>query len=423
MARATPKTWLPLDTWAEILGLNPLHFNQVIDENMPQGSCSRVWKQWAWQEADQIGRFDAALAIAQAESVISEQVGYNLIPDWTVDERVRTTQPGIPEVVNFGGLNVRGFNMTTQVAKGHLVSGGIEAKDLIEAGATVTYLDQDADGYAETARVFVTSDVDPDEIAVYYPGEDADDGWEIRPLNNPLTNRRRVTDAGGGLISIIFARAQAVDPLIMSALDPGPANGQDDSDFLATVDVYRHYNDPQQQVTLMWAPHGSFCDCGGTTCIVCAHSTQTGCLLASNFRTGGFHYRPGTWSATDEDFDAASFAINRNPDNLRLWYYSGFQAKGKSAPTLEMADDVARIVTYLSLTYLTRRLCNCNNVELLADQMREDLALNLGTPTGTRNFQMNASDLGNPFGTMRGAVMAWRWANQNSRTIGQAVAL
>ncbi len=423
MALSAIRTQLPLDRWAEILGINPLHFNQVTDDAVPNTVCSRVWKQWAWQESDQVSRLDAALAISQAEQVIITHLGYNLVPEWTIDERVRATQPGIPEVLNVGGLNVRGFNMTTKTEKGHIISGGIEGKTLIEAGAIITFLDQDGDGYFETARVTVTSSVDPDEIAVYYPGEDGADEWEIRPLNNPLTHLRRVVDIGGGLINIIFAREQVVDPLILSDFNPGPADGSAPGDFLATVDVFRHFNDPQQQVTLLWAPHGQFCDCGTTTCVVCAHSTQTGCLLANDFRTGRFHYRPAAFNATTGVFDAASFIISRNPDNLRLFYYSGFQDRNKIAPRVEMADDLARAITYLSLTYLTRELCDCNNVEQLAKAMREDLSMTWSTQNDSRNFSLSPSDLANPFGTMRGSLYAWRFANQRGRAIGEAVVL
>ena len=423
MARSGFRTSLALDTWAQILGIDPRHFNQVVTPSKPLTTCSRVWKQYLWQESDQISREAVSIAIAEAERMISEHIGYNLQPTWAVDERARITVPAIPDVMNISGLSPRGFPMSQQAQKNHFISGGIEAKTLIVAGAAVVYTDEDGDTYPETATVTVATTVtDPAQIAVYFPGEDGRDEWEVKPLNNPITRRRSVTIAAG-VATIVMAREQLVDPDLWNALDPQEVPGDADVNFLATVDVYRHFNDPQQQVTLMWSPRPSLCDCGTTTCPTCAHSTQTGCLVAKDFRTGRVYFQPAEWNATTEQFDSRNFAVGRMPDNLRLWYYSGFQDTRKDAPTLEMDDDLARAVVYFSLTFLMQPVCGCSNIENVAKSMREDLAANIASPSASLSFQISDRILDNPFGTKRGAIYAWRVVNSQQRTIGQAVAL
>lgn len=421
MARARRRTLLPLDTWASKIGLDPRHFNQVISTAVPNTSCSKVWKQYAWQEAGQISREDVANAIYQAERVLERELHFKLLPDWEVDERLEVNQPAIVEVLNIGLLDARGFPMSVTLNKGQFISGGIEGKTLIEAAAGVTYTDADGDGYFETATVTVATTVtNPEEIAVYFPGEDGSDRWEVKPLQNPLNRERSVTIAGG-VATIIMAREQLVDPDLWSANNPTAVDGEDNASFLSTVDVFRHFNDIAQQVTLMWTPHGSFCDCGSSTCVTCAHSLQAGCLLAKDYRKSEVRYQPANFDATAQTFSAAAPAVGRNPNNVRAWYYAGLRDMSADAPNLEMDDMWATVVAHLSLTFLQRPLCACDNVEALATMMREDLAAEVAVDAGSASFQLNDEQLGNPFGTQRGAVMAWRQIREN--TIGQAVRL
>ena len=247
MARTRVRTLLPLDTWVKIIGIDPRHFNQVTTSAKAATSCATVWKQHAWQESNQVGREDVAIAIAQAEQLIAEHVGYRLLPTWEVDERQRITSPGIPDVFNVRLEDPRQFPMSVKTDYGHLISGGIEGKTLIAADAPVTFEDLDGDGFCETATVQVTTTLtDPTEIAVYFPGEDGRDDWEVRPLHNPRTGRRDVTITAG-IATIVMATEQLVDPDLWEALDPDDVDGAVLSNFTATVDVYRHFNDPQTQ--------------------------------------------------------------------------------------------------------------------------------------------------------------------------------
>ena len=429
MARAGTPTRLPLDRWAELLGIDPRHFNQITTAAKPATVCSAVWKQFAWQETDQVGREDVALAIQQAELMIEDYVGYNLIPAWTVDERVTVTKAAIPEVINVSLLNARRFNMTFKTRNGHIVSGGIESKMVIEAGAAVVYTDEDGDGYPETATITATIPAsvgitDTQEVAVYSPGEDAHDDWELRPLNNPLNRRRSVTIVGA-TITIVMQRELLVDPDLVNALEPVAVDGNVDGNFLTTVDVYWHRNSPEQQVTLMWSPReGDDCNCGDTTCPTCAHSTQAGCLLTQDFRQGIFSFRPATFDSDAETFRLVQPAVGRVPDHLRAWYYSGLQSERRDAPRLEMDAQWERAVTYLSITLLTRPVCGCNNIQNLAKRMTEDLAAQISAGETSQSFQLSDRIIDSPWGTMRGAIFAWNLANSMSdRRIGQAVAL
>lgn len=421
MSRAIQRTLLPLDTWAAIVGIDPRHFNQVISDARPVTTCEKVWKQYAWQEAQAVSREDVAIAIAQAERAMARQLKYDLLPTWQVDERHKVTQPGAPEVVNVGVQTTQGYPMGFKTDFGQFISGGVDGKTVIEAGAAVVYTDEDGDLYPETATISVATTVtDPQEIALYFAGQNGADGFEIRPLNDPITRLRSVT-ISGGVVTIVCAREQLVDLDLWNALDPEAVDGEDDTKFVATVDVYRHRNNPEQQVTFLWGPRFGLCDCGSTTCPSCAHSTQGGCLLAADYESGLVRFSPATFDSSDETFTQANFVVGRSPDNVRAWYYAGFRDNRQIAPNLEMSDEFARTVTYLSMTYLTRPLCSCSNVENLVKRMTTDLAEEASTPSASLSFQTNGDELSNPFGSMRGAVQAWRQIREEK--LGTAVAL
>jgi hypothetical protein len=407
-----------------MMGLDPRHFNQVTTAAKANTLCSQVVKQYAWQESGQVAREDIAQAIAVAEQMVTAELGYTPLPDWVVDERVRTMPPGIPNVINVGMADARGFPMPATLRRKHFITGGIEAKSVIEAGAAVVYTDEDGDGYAETATVIVATTVtDPDEIAVYFPGEAARDEWEVRPLNNPLTRRRSVVIAGGNA-TIVMAAEQLVDPDLWNALNPVAVDGDSAASFITTVDVYRHFNDPQQQVTLMWAPTAQFCDCGTAGCFVCAHTVQTGCLLARDQRRSIANFNAATWNATTEVFDAATPTVARSPENLRVWYYAGLRDLDHAdAPNHEMDPTMARHIAYLSLIHLPRPVCTCDAIKTLFADKRTDLALRVSTTASSQSYQLSPRHLNNPWGTQRAAIDAWSFFHQGDAVVGQAVAL
>lgn len=428
MATAETRTLLSLDTWAAVLGLNPLHFNGVISRAMPQNTCSSPTKQFAWMEADAIGREEIGQAISQAESMMAEFLGYKLLPTWEVDERLNTVQPAALSYIGVGGRDVQGLRSSVQTKWGHFISGGIESKVLIDDNAGITFTDEDGDGYFETATVqALTTVTDPCEIAVYYPvaasdgvnpiflpGGAANDAWEIRPL-------RKVTIVGG-TVTIKMWRHQLVIPKILLAYDPEPADGEVDADFLPSVDIYRHWNDPQQQAQLLWSPMDSFnCGCGDGDCSACTQSAQWGCLGARNYRLGEVSYVPAAWNATNSSFDSEMYAVGRNPDRLRLWYYAGYEDKSRTCPTLQMDPTFERAVAYLALSLLDRNICNCSNLQSLTRHWREDLALTSSDPAGSASYQMGKGQVtDNPFGTTRGALFAWQRVS-DGRKIGRAV--
>ncbi len=394
MGRASSRTKLPLATWAKIMGINPLHFCQVHFGD-PTEACQQPWMQHEWQDADRVGREAVARAIAEAEAQIEAALGCRLAPTWEVQEWHKTAQPYDPELINVGNTDLRGFDQSIRLDWECFISGGIEAKTVIAAAHAIVWSDADGDGYKETGTIsHATTVTDPCEIALYYPGKNGASEWEIRPITVSIA---------GGVATITFRRELAVLEALQESITADGVDGADDTKFLGTVDVYRHYNDPSIQANLFWE---NGCDCGSLACATCSLSTQTGCLnIRGNPRLSLVSYTPATWDAVDEEFDAAELAICRQPDVVTAYYRAGLHDMTKPCYNSEMPDQWARAVAYFAASKLDRPICECAAAQV--DKWRVDLAFQTGAEQLSQ-YQVTERMLNNPFGTMRGAVEAWR---------------
>lgn len=407
MARADRKTLLPLDEWFRIMGINPLHGNQVNLVALQNNFCGDLWFQHAWQEGTQIGREDLADAIAQAEHKIATYLGYTLLPEWIVDERRPTIRPDRPELINLGTSDVRWYNQVTIGEAKKWISGGQRVATLIEADAAIVYTDTipTTDGYDETATVTVAAGslTETCEIRAFFPGKAGDPIWEIKPL-------RSVALTGGNFV-LVFDRHQAVLEELQEAYVPAVVEGTDNANFLTEIDVYRVFNDPQSQADLLWEPLPR-CGCpsgSSVSCVICEYSTQTACIIArADPENTILAYHPATWDATTESFDPANLVQGRQPDLVRLWYYAGFENKTLACPTVQMDPYWAEIVAYFAAAILRKPPCECNKIDI--ERWQQDLAF-VGGVGEASIFQLAENELSNPFGTRRGAVEAWRAVN------------
>lgn len=407
MARASTPTKLPLDEWAKLIGIDPLHFNQVNIKDTPQAVCDSTWFQHDWQASERVGREAVARAIREAEDDIERLLGFRLLPSWETDEWRQSIRPYRPELVNINARDVRGYQSALRAKWGYFVSGGVRATTLLDADAAIVYTDADGDGYDETATVTVAvpSGTAACEVRAFFPGESEITEWEIRP----------VTVTVAGLVAtLVFRRELCVLPDLTetypvgAAIKPSAVDGMVDANFLTTVDVYRVYNDPQTQATFLWEQIGSECGCGDATCVVCQYNSQTGCLiLRSEPRLSMVAYHPATWDADDAQFTVESLAVQRVPDIVRLWYYAGYQDQQMTCPRTQMAREWARVVAIYAASILDRPLCDCKMVAEAIRRWQKDLAF-IGGADELSEYNITAGDLNNPLGTRAGAVHAWK---------------
>lgn len=399
MARANTYTWLSLDRFAEILGLHPFHFNGFTsDLIVSQSYCGDMWYQYDWMHADRTSRESIAMAIKQAEDKISEFVGFNLIPDWEVDERQRTVRPISPELFG-GGYQPRWTAKSVTVDKGWIISGGLKGKTLIDDGVAITRSDEDGDGYKEKCVVTVATTVtDVNEIRIYFPGYDGADEWEIRPLKS--------VEISGGIATIEFRSWQIPLPDYWESMVLAPIDADDDANYITTCDVYRVYIDPSQMVQFLWEGIPNTCGCGDGDCAECAKSSQYGCLSVRNERLGFFMYRPATWDEDTGQYLSDEWTTSREPEILHLWYCAGWRNKKLPRSFVNMDYYWETAVAYYAASLLERPICGCNNAAEFVKSWMEDLA-RVGTD---HSWQITSSQQDNTFGSRRGAIYAFQRA-------------
>lgn len=386
MAVARTPTKLSLDAFARALQLNPLHFNSVALPNA-NTTCGEPIYQYGWQAADKVSREEIAQVIATAERLIENQLHYRLLPSYEVDER----HP----------LDPRMWQPRFQTDWGYVQSGGQRTKSAISNGATITWGTADNVGYKRTGTVTVATTVtNVDEIAVYYPGHQGDDGWQIRDVSVALS--------GGNAVITIKREQTVLEATLETFGEVETVDGLDNANFLSTVDVGRVYLDPSAPMSFLW---NNGCACG---CEVCVHATQGGCLTVIDQRRGMVVAVPATYDAGI--WTQVPYNPCRLPDSVRLWYRAGLAYNPTNYNVMDPQWESA--IAYLAMSMLDRPLCGCNSMEKASVYWSEDLSL----VTESSHFQTGRMGLiDNPLGTTRGALHAWRIIQQQA--LGQAVAI
>lgn len=394
MARASVVTKLALDDFANILGLNPLNFNGFSAPSYFKNTeCGDVFFNFDWQHADRIGRETIAIAIHQAEEEMERELGYCLMPSWIAEERVDYPRPGVPGVFGLDGYNTRGMYKSVEAKHGHIISGGIREKTLLQNAAAVVRSDVDGDGYSETCTVTVAvTFTDIDQVRIYYAAYDGDDAYEIRPATVTIS---------GGFATIKFKSWQIPKLELLDELNADPLDADTNTNYETTVDVYRVRNDPSTQVQFMWEYVGD-CESDATAG---EWATQAGCFHLRDPRLGLVVPYPASWDSTDQEFDAGTFAVGRDPDQIRLWYVGGWKDTTVKRPYVEMSNIWKFAVAVFAVTKFERAVCGCSNVNQFVEKWRRDAAYASETAGG---FNVTPELMSNRFGTALGAIYAYR---------------
>jgi hypothetical protein len=396
MARASTPTKLSLDEFAQIIGLNPLMFNGFSSQFFHNNTCGDVFFQYDWQHSDRIGRETIAQAIQAAEMEMEAEAGFFLMPTWITEERVDYPQPGMPGVFGMDGFNTRGMLKSIESKHALVISGGIREKTLLERSSAITRSDADGDGYNELCTVTTAvTFTDINEVRIYFTGYSGDDSYEIRPAKVAIS---------GGFATITFKAWQVPLLISLERLDASALDGDDAANYETTVDVYRVRNDPSTQLQFMWENCGSDDSCCGS-CIACQFGTQAGCFHSRDPRLGILVPAPGSWNANDLDFDSADWSVCRDPDQVRLWYYSGWKDDTVARPYVEMSSYWKFAVAVFAVSKFERAVCGCSNVNQFVEKWRRDASFESMNEGG---FKVTAELMSNKLGTSMGALYAYK---------------
>lgn len=403
-----PYTLLSLPRYARIMGINPVHFAGAVGLSvwpLRNNHCSDVWVRESWQYSDHIGHRDLAQAIYDAEWEIARILGYHPAPRWIAKEMHR-----FPPISGHYAPSARPVNTSF----GKIVQQGRRAVSLIgtatSVGGSLSYLDLDGDGVVDTARiVLATALSDRNEIKVYFTGQDGAQEWEIRPA--------RAKEISGGNVTIDLDAWLLIDPELLAAYptdeDWEAINIETTANYVTSVDVYREYTDTTlASAEFFWEGNGYGsiwpvgCCSGVGCCTVCGSTSQEGCLAIRDVDAGVVVPVPATYDDDTAVWNSAAWSVCDRPGQVKLWYQAGdlaeYYLRGDSYEPL--SDWWAQTIAWVATCRLEREFCSCSNVNALADNLRQDLAYS----GQDFNYQNDFELLGNPLGTRRGEMMAWK---------------
>jgi hypothetical protein len=415
VASALPATWLSLKRYAKIVGIiAPPHFwGGQVANIWPVNECAVVVPRHGWQYTEVVSREEITEAILLAEKDISEIVGFHLAPTYIKDEVHQFPRPYDPLFSSAGGINTTNIPVSIKPKTSKILQGGVRAVTKIGtatiAGGSLTYTDEDGDGFAETATVtFPTTESLARELKVYITDTLGVPEWEIRD-----PKRKRIE---GGSVIFEFGTWQFVNPDI-DARPPGTEyralDLTDPANLLTSVDIYREYIDNTvASARFFWENVGTSLTAGVST-DVGALTYQDGVVTVRDVHSGLLVPRAATYNATDGIWAAASWTVGRDPDQVSINYYAGDVSQtfldGRSFDPLK--DKYAKAIAYLATARLSRSICPCKGVLAFFDSLQQDLAL----ATSGESYNLSFGDLDNPFGTRRGEIMAWRLIGKKNR--------
>lgn len=397
--RTSTKTLLTLWEWAQIIGVNPFWTAQVLS-NVPQRgntlniTCDHVMTQFAWQAFDFLCREELGEAIAQAEDLFAEIVGYYPAPRYITAERHQyPTSYNKQFPVSYGMRANSGNFKSIQTKYGNIQVVGTEQLTSI-GNAAIVLSDETSSGINDTftATIAVPAGTLPAAIAAFFKSADrvnlSLEEAEIKPLTVSIA--ANVATITGHISLIVLPILQLTPaPLDLDALDNG--------NYATSIDVYTRETDTTDTGTLIWS-NLTPCDTPP-----CESEITTACFGVRDLETGWLAPLPAEWDETAQQFNLAfPGCIWRDPDRVTVNYLSGYPRQDNGL----MDAKHARIIALLATALLPNRTAGCARADQRLFYYRTlptDEKSNLLIPRAT----MEAA--GNALGSMsRGSCEAWK---------------
>lgn len=388
MARQLYDTLLSIDEWAHYMGVSPWEFNQIT-QGFPHDfhpPCENTWYTYSWQK-DFISREEVAKAIDDAERAIAHEIGWFFGPKLTIDEQV--DYPHSTQLRHLGlGYTPFGFQKSGTLNWDKFISGGIIEREEI-GDFSITYSDRDSDGVQDTFTVtFPTTVTDTSEIALYFVednrlGEPISEEFRVRPVTVVIEN---------GTATVKGHKSLCVIPALLEGVNPQDLDVAD-SIYVEEFTAARLFIDATytqavpNQGKVLWIVPPDCRDCGEITT---GEVWRPLALTPTSPEKGGVqvNYAPG-----------CEAPYSWEPDRALVSYISG--ARWENG---RMKPEYARLVSYLSASFLPHEKCGCERSQAIMHHWR--MKVNEGD--NGRNFTQREID-SNPFGEPTlGALTVWK---------------
>lgn len=385
------RTLLSIDRYAEIMGINPVFFNQGAQINLPDGSTlfphgagapnvEVTWQQYSWSIRNNVSREELAQEINRAEFEISNFLGYWPAPTWTEEELIDLPNHYDP-LIGKAIYDVRGKRSGVRIRNRKFIAGGRRAVTFLN-NVCPEYIDADGDGWAETARIVVntgTTGFNKHEYKAYFADNGGNQIYEIRPPKRKYAN--------GSVLTMEFDTWKLIKPEAKHAIISDDMNSinidmNNVNNLVETIDIYREYNDTSQ----------------ASAQFIYEDGTQADATLSLKNALADF--------VIVSPVDACSTSCAGTPQFVKLWYYSGY--KCQEADNIYgdyLHPTLAKAIAILATTRLSRPVAGNTNVTAHTLMLQEDMSKG-GGDKGYRMFGDIIYE--NPFGTRYGELLAYK---------------
>lgn len=404
MSRSDYVTSFALDTYAKMLGINPISFSGCVLTGIstpltpPSDTCSDIWFQYAWQHRDQVSRDDLGREIQNAEKSLRDYLGYYYTPRWVVEE-LHTFDPHHLEYW-FGvtGYNVEGNIQKIRLENAYVTEVGQRKVTKLAtptvAGGTMVFSDPDGDTFKELCTITVnigTAVIDKKTVKLFTAGMNGDEIWEIKYPKTIVI--------AGAVMTITLDSWLLIDHTLWD--DYPLTSGEKAIDittnnrFEATVDVYIETVDRTlPAVTFYWEGYGNV-------------YSQDGWISISGTKKEFAQPYPAEYDDVTDSWIPICFTYNVPPSYMKLYYRAGLTSRlyfgNKVFDPLDTS--YAQVIAWLATPRLERTFCNCGNLTSLVEEWRTDLSIaGAGNPSHYMPFGLYA----NPFGTRKSEMWAWQ---------------
>jgi hypothetical protein len=343
-----------LARYAQLIDYDECAFWGIFYDGQEQRTCHTFWS-----ESE---RRAVADALAQAQQMLEDFVRWPLCPTWIVGQLADNVDGRLVDEQPF-------CNNPIVTRWAYVIEPGVKATTTLASGQGVSYADDDI----SVVGPFAATIASVNEVHVYYPGSQR----EITPS--------RVTYSGGNL-TIEIPRCRLLRPELFA--DTGGNTGPDKADitnFMASVDVKRIYNDPSTNAELVEAHR-----CGASCIDGCTIDTDSACMTVRDGVIGIVQVQPATYS---DGWTRTSQHCRTCYDYIRLNYRAG---KRTLTPNMENA------IVRLAHSLMPAEPCGCDETKRYWERDR------MIPETLTRER------LNNPYGISEGANFAYQWAKMNA---------
>jgi hypothetical protein len=370
------ETLLPIEEFRKEISHNPWHFWQLASAKMPKlSNCDPILREYAWQNANSVGRNEIALAIQQAETTLTEYLGYPPGPVYYFTE------------LDTGCLLHNCNRFMVKLDHGYLQKIATRTFTKIST-ATITITDSDNDGVLDSfSGTFVNTDLTDltGLVAALASADSLSDNlgeWLIRPVTFKRIDTSTIKISGYMwlLVKPILYRGVSTppgyDPGIIGLNSSGALAIDTSTNFVTTLDIYNTTYTNDLKATYVYTKNG-------------VDTTVDMNVNVCDFEAGIIKLAPVNNLCT-----CNLYGPGVSKSRLKINYLAGGSlTQWKTA------------ITRLALANLMRPICNCDTANGQVAYWQQDVAL-----TGTVETQYRVSNrvLDSYLGTKRGQIFAWQ---------------